>query len=191
MGNPYVSDAGTYLVSVVFGLYTLAVMLRLLFQIVRADFYNPLSQAIVALTNPPLRQLRRFIPGLKGIDLPSVVLLLALKMTELWLTLFIRGAAPALPGLFVVAVAMLLKLAVYIVMFAIILEVVLSWISPGTYNPATQLLYSLTRPVLRPARRLIPTLGGLDLSPMVAIVFLQIVIMLALNPLEDLGARWL
>ncbi len=187
MTNPYVSDAGTYLVSVVFGLYVLAVMLRFVFQLVHADFYNPISQALVRITNPPLRLLRRWIPGYRGVDIPSLVLMLALKTVELWLTLLLRGFSAAPAGLVVLAVAELAQLALYVFMFAIIAEVILSWVAPGAWNPATQLLYSITRPVLRPARRVLPVLGGLDLSPLLAIVALQLLAMLVVAPIRDLG----
>lgn len=187
MGNPYVTDAGTYLLSVVFGLYILAVMLRFLFQLVRADFYNPVSQAVVRITNPPLRHLRRWIPGWRGIDLPSVVLMLALKALELWLTLLLRGFSPAPAGLLVLAVAEIASLAVYVLVVAVIIEVILSWVAPGASNPLVQLVYSLTRPVLRPARSLVPPIAGLDLSPLVAIVALQLGVMLVIAPLKDLG----
>ena len=87
----FLGDAASLIIQVVFGLYTLAVMLRLLLQLVRADFYNPVSQFLVALTNPLLRPLRRIIPGLYGIDLAAVLLLLALKSLEIYLTQWIAG----------------------------------------------------------------------------------------------------
>ncbi len=181
----YFSDAGSYLVGVVFGFYILAVLLRFLFQMVRADFYNPLSQAVVKITNPPLRLLRRYIPGYRGVDVPALLLMLALKMLELWLTLAMAGHAAALPGLVLLALAELAKLVLYVFMIAILIEVVLSWVSPGAYNPLTQLLYSLTRPLLAPARRLIPPLAGLDLSPLAVVVALQIALLLLIAPLRD------
>ncbi|MGD8483777.1 MAG: YggT family protein [Thioalkalispiraceae bacterium] len=184
----YVSNAGVFLVQTLFGLYLLMVMLRLLLQMVRADFYNPLSQFLVKVTNPPLKPLRRFIPGVAGVDMASVVLLLALKIAEiLLLSLFPRYPVPEIGGLFVLAVAELLSLLVNVFLFAIIIQAILSWISPGTYNPAAALLHQLTEPVLRPARRLIPPISGLDLSPMAAIIFIYLFIMLFIHPLLDWG----
>ena len=98
MGNPYIGNAATFLVNTLFGIYILIVMLRFLFQLVRADFYNPVSQFIVRATNPPLRPLRRFIPGLGGIDLAAPILMLALKLMELWLVYQILGHSPSLVG---------------------------------------------------------------------------------------------
>ncbi len=186
-GSP-LSDAGIFLVNTVFGLYILIVALRFLLQCVRADFYNPISQFLVTFTNPPLRFLRRFIPGFAGIDWPSLLLMLALQSLELVITgLLGPGQIPALPGLLVLSIATLLKLFIYIFFFAIFIRIIISWVNPGAYNPVTVILHRLTDPLLRPARRLIPPISGLDLSPMVVIVALQLMIILFIKPLTDLG----
>lgn len=186
-GSP-LSDAGIFLVNTVFGLYILLVALRFLLQCVRADFYNPISQFLVTFTNPPLRFLRRFIPGFAGIDWPSLLLMLALQSLELVITgLLGAGQIPALPGLLVLSIAALLKLFIYIFFFAIFIQIIISWVNPGAYNSATVILSRLTDPLLRPARRLIPPISGLDLSPMVVIVALQLMIILFIKPLTYLG----
>lgn len=184
----YFSQAGVYLVQVVFGFYTLLVLLRFLFQLVRADFYNPISQFIVAFTNPPLKLLRRFIPGFFGIDFAAVVLLFALKMLEVYLFGWLQGIAPKPIGLLVLATARLLELAVWVFIISIFIRVILSWVNPyGTRNPIGDLLYSLTEPMLAPARRLIPNIGGLDISPIAVFILLQLTLILIVNPLEDVG----
>jgi YggT family protein len=185
----YFSQAGLYLIQVAFGFYILLVLLRFLFQLSRADFYNPVSQFIVTLTNPPLLFLRRFIPGLGGIDLASVVLLVLLQALELWL---IHGAIRGVPlngsGLIVLSVARLLELTVYVYIVAILIRVVLSWVNPyGTRHPVGELLHDLTEPMLAPARRLIPAISGLDLSPIAVFVLLQLTLILIVRPLEDSG----
>ncbi len=187
MGGGYVDDALTLLIGTLFGIYILTVMLRFLFQLVRADFYNPLSQAIVAITNPPLRPLRRIIPGLHGFDVPSVVLMLALQMLETWLIFTIEGLPRGAGGITVIAVAKLLQLAVYVFLFAIIIQVIVSWVAPGAYNPLTQLLYSLTAPVLKPARSMLPPFGGLDFSPLLVLLALQLILILIVRPIFDVG----
>ena len=173
----FLGDAASLIIQVVFGLYTLAVMLRLLFQLVRADFYNPVSQFLVALTNPLLRPLRRIIPGLYGIDLAAVLLLLALKSLEIYLTQWIAGFSIAPITIVVVAVFKLLDLLLNVYLFAIFLRVILSWLNPQgmRHNPAGDLLTSLTEPLLRRARRLLPPVGGLDLSPIAVLVIIQLV----------------
>jgi len=185
----YFSDALLYLVQVAFGFYILLVLLRLLFQLARADFYNPVSQFIVTLTQPPLGFLRRFVPGLFGIDFAAVVLLVALQLLEIYLLAWFRGFTPTLTGAAVFAAAQLLQFTVYVYIVAIIVRVVLSWINPyATRNPVVDLLYSLTEPMLAPARRLIPPISGLDLSPIAVLVLLQLTLILLVRPLQDIGA---
>ncbi len=174
--NGFFTEAGSLIVQVVFGLYVFAVLLRFLFAMVRADFYNPVSQFVVALTNPPLKPLRRVIPGLFGIDLASLVLLLALKCAEVYLLAVLGGYAVTVPTVLFVAAVELVRFTIQIFFFAVILRVLLSWFAPYgiSHNPAGSLLVSLTEPLMRPARRLIPSIGGLDLSPIAVIVALQL-----------------
>jgi len=175
--NSYFTEAGTLIVQVVFGLYILAVLLRFLFQLVQADFYNPVSQFLVTLTNPLLKPLRRIIPGLYGVDVASLVLLLVLKYFEVSIIFWLNNyAINALPLLLAVVIG-LVRLTIDVYFYAVLLRVLLSWIMPYgmRQNPAGDLLVSLTEPLMRPARRLLPTLGGLDLSPIVVLVGLQLI----------------
>lgn len=174
--NSFFAEAGALIAEVVFGLYILAVLLRFLFQLVRADFYNPVSQFLVALTNPLLKPLRRVIPGLFGIDLASLVLLLALKYLEMFIIFWLGGNIPDVLPLLLAAVISLIRLAINIYFYAILLRVILSWFMPyGMHrNPAGDLLVSLTEPLMRPARRMLPAVGGLDLSPIVVLIALQL-----------------
>ena len=190
MGGQYFSSAGAFLISTVFGLYLLAIMLRFLFQLVRADFYNPVSQFIVKITNPVLRPLRRIIPGWGGIDFAAIALMLALKCVELGLLFSLQGPRmPEVAGLLILALAGLVSLLLNVFFFSILIQVVLSWVNPGHYNPVTQLLYQLNEPILRPARRLIPPLGGFDLSPIVVFVGIKLLEFLLVAPINDLGYR--
>ncbi|TDY04144.1 YggT family protein [Thiohalophilus thiocyanatoxydans] len=182
----YVSNAGVFLIQTIFGLYALIVMLRLLLQVVRADFYNPISQFLVKATSTPLRPLRRFIPGYAGIDFAAVVLLLILKLVEITLiSLFPEFPTLAIGGALALAVVELLKLLINVYIFGIIIMAVLSWVSPGTYNPVAGLLHQLMEPVLRPFRRLLPPMGGLDLTPLIALIALWLVMLLFIAPLQD------
>lgn len=187
MSGNYLSNAGVFLVDFIFGLYILAVVLRFLLQLVRADFYNPIAQAIVTITNPALRFLRRVIPAVGSLDTSSLVLMLALQIVSTLLISLILGFFPNIAGLLVTAVGELLSKVFYIFMFAIFIQVIVSWIAPGAYNPILSIVESLTAPIMRPARRLIPPLGGLDLSPMVAIVGLTLGLMLVVQPIKDIG----
>ena len=187
MSGGYFSEAGIFLVSTVFDLYILVVALRFLLQMVRADFYNPVSQFIVTLTNPPLRYMRRWIPGYAGIDWACLILLLGVQVLELALVSLIGGQSPSIPGLLVLSLASLIRLCIYILMFAIIVQVIISWVAPGAYNPLTVLLYRLTDFILRPARRLLPPVSGVDFSPWLVLVALQLGIILIVKPLLRLG----
>ncbi len=190
MGENYFIQAALYLIQISFGLYILAVLLRYLLARVRADFYNPLSQFIVKITNPPLKPLRRFIPGYFGIDWPSIVLLFFIQGLEIIIIeLLTKGHIPAPMGLFVITFAHLLKTVIYVYMIIIIIQIVISWVNPGAYNPITVIMYQLSEPVLKPARRLIPPAGGFDWSPLVVLIIINLMIILMVSPLMDLGRR--
>jgi YggT family protein len=191
MGGSYVGNAATFLIETLVGLYILIVMLRFLLQLARADFYNPVSQFIVKATQPPLAPLRRLIPGIAGLDLAAVVFMFVLKFAELWLITGLLGMTPQAGGLAILSVAELLGLAINVYLFSILIQVIISWVNPGMYNPVMGLLHSLNEPLLAPARRLIPPISGLDLSPIAVIIVLQLASMLAVAPIRDLGRAML
>ncbi len=184
----YLLQAVGTLVQFVVGIYLMLVLLRFLFQLVRADFYNPLSQAIVTATNPPLRFLRKFVPGFGGIDWPSIILLFSIQALEISLmAILLTGSMPSPMALIVLSLAHLLQLTGYIYMFCIFILVVISWINPGAYNPLTVLLYQLTDPLMREVRRRIPPTAGLDWSPMVVLLGIYLFMSLVVAPLMDFG----
>ena len=183
----HVGNAATFLVETLFGLYILVVMLRFLLQWVGADFYNPLSQFIVRATQPPLAPLRRMIPAVRGIDTASVVLLVVLQLGELWLVTGLLGQRAPAGALLVYSIAELLQLGLNVFLFSILIQVVMSWINPGAWNPLLSVLHSLNEPLLAPARRFIPPMGGLDLSPVAVMVALQFAAILVVGPLRQLA----
>jgi len=187
MGGGYFGNAGVFLINTVFGMYILIVMLRFLLQLVRGDFYNPVSQFLVKATSPVLVPLRRVIPGLFGIDFASVLLLLVLQITQIVLVGLIKGYAFQPLGLVVMSIAELASLTLNIFFFSILIQVILSWVNPGTYNPVTSLLYGLNEPLLRPARRLIPPVSGFDFSPLVVGVVLKLLEMTLIAWLVNTG----
>ena len=187
MSASYFTDAGLFLVDTVLGLYILIVLLRFLFQLVGADFYNPISQFIVKASNPPLNRLRQVVPRLWGIDVATVILLIVLEGTRISVTALLIGRSPQLVGVLVLSIAELLKLAVYVMVFSIFMRALLSWISTGRFHPMLQLLYSFTEPLLAPARRLLPNTSGIDLSPIIVFIILMLILKLLAQPLLDLG----
>jgi YggT family protein len=191
MGGSYVGNAATFLIQTVFGLYILIVMLRFLLQWARADFYNPVSQFIVKATQPPLKPLRKIIPGIGGLDMAALIFMLVLKFVELWLVTGLLGMSPQVGGLAMLSIAELLGLLINVFIFSILIQVIISWVNPGMHNPVMGLLHSLTEPLLGPARRMIPPISGLDLSPIIVIVCLQLASMLAVAPIRDLARSML
>ncbi len=184
MGSDYLTNPLVFLIQVLLGAYILVVMLRFLLQYVRADFYNPLSQFVVKVTSPVLHPLRRVIPAMGKMDVSSLVLAWLLKAVELILILLVMGEGLNLIGPLLWAIPELVMLTINIFLFSILVLVIASWISPGTYNPALSLLTTLTDPIMRPARQMIPPISGLDLSPMVVIIGLYLLQMLLIPPLR-------
>lgn len=174
------NDAFRFLVEVVFDLYLMAVLLRFWLQSARADFYNPLSQFVVKATSPLLNPIRKVIPGLGGFDLASLVLALivaALKIVTISL-LFFGGIEPVtvLVGSLITVIKEGLNLAFWV----LIIRAILSWVSQG-HNPIEAIFHQLTEPMLRPIRKIIPPIGGLDLSILVLIIGLQFLQILFLD----------
>jgi len=186
MSGSYLADPLVFLIRTLFGLYIAVVLIRFLLQWARADFYNPISQFVVRVTAPVLRPLRQIIPGYGGMDLASLVLAWALKAVELALIAGLLGHGGPLLGALAWAVPALLELVIDLFLFAILIRVVLSWVNPDPYNPAVALLDRLTDPVLSPAQRLLPPIGGIDLSPMLVMVGLVLLQMLLVPPLKAL-----
>ena len=182
----YFSNPLSFIISFIFDAYALIVMLRFFLQLTRADFYNPLSQFIVKATSPLLIPMRRFIPSIKGLDSASLILAWITIALEILLVTAIKTGVFAPVAALLGAIPGLIELSINLFLYAIIIQAILSWVNPGAYNPAGALLNSLTAPVLRPVQRLIPPMGGLDLSPMAAILGLIVLKMLILPPLNQL-----
>ncbi len=169
------SEVFSYLLQTVLGLALITVLARLLLQQTRADFYNPISQFVVKVTDPLLKPLRRVVPGLWGVDLSSVLLLLLLQLMAIGSILLLNGyGLPNPVRLLAWACVGLAGLLVNFYFFAILAMIVLSWVAPGSGNPAVSLLYQLTEPVMAPFRKLLPNMGGLDLSPILVFITINI-----------------
>lgn len=160
-----------FLIDIIFQLFATALLIRLLLQWVRADFYNPVSQFIVKITNPVVKPLRKILPGYGGIDLATLVL--AIIVLAVKSMLIYQTVNPLFIGL--VSIGQTLTLIVSIFLYSIIIQAVLSWVNPDPYNPAVSLLNSLTHPVLKHFKNLIPPISGMDISPIFAIIALMFV----------------
>lgn len=169
-----VSGALIFLVNTLLSLYAMVVLLRFILQMVRADFYNPLSQFVVRATNPLLRPLRKIIPGAWGIDFASLLLFYLVALVTVAALIALAGRQPPLLWVFYYGLLKCLVLTIHLYFFTIIVQVIMSWVSQG-WNPVTALLYTINEPLLRPFRRILPSMGGLDLSPLFALILLQFV----------------
>lgn len=169
------NDIFGYLVQTAISLYLLAMVLRFLLQVARADFYNPISQFLVKVTNPLVLPLRRLIPGVAGIDLASLLLALIIQSLGIVFILFIKtGAVLLYPIILLWAGLALLGLVLNIYFFSLLAVIILSWVAPGSNNPALHLLYQLTEPVMAPFRKLLPSMGGLDFSPIIVFILINV-----------------
>jgi YggT family protein len=167
-----ITEVLTYLLQTVLSILLMLVLLRLLLQQARADYRNPISQFVVKVTNPLLKPLQKVVPGLWGV----VVLLLLLQVLAIASILLLGGYGLPNPLLILVwACIGLAGLLVNFYFFAILAMIILSWIAPGSTNPAVYLLYQLTEPVMAPCRRLLPAMGGLDLSPIMVFIGINII----------------
>lgn len=169
------SSSFSLLIQAVGGLYIIAVMLRFLLQLVQADFYNPITQAIVKITSPLLNPVRKVIPSVAGVDTASIVLALALQIALIYLLLAIKGFTPDIIPFPQVMISSLVQLAnrlLDIYMYSLVIIAIASWIVRGNYNPGLMLLMQLTEPLSSRVRKIIPPLGGLDFSMMIIILII-------------------
>jgi YggT family protein len=169
-----VTSAVVFIVNSLAQLYLLVLLLRLLLPWLGADFRNPIVQAILKLTSPVVVPLRRIIPPVGRLDTATVLVAIIVQYLTIVVLLMITGAIGQ-AGFVPIAITTVVNLVILVLnlfVFAILIRVVLSWISPGGYNPAVAIINTLTDPVLRPFRRIIPPLGGLDLSPLFAMILL-------------------
>lgn len=172
-----IQSATQFLLSTIFGLLTMMFLLRFIMQAFKVSFYNPIGQIVIALTDFAVKPARRFIPSWKKNDLSTLALafitqlLLHLAIMVLSGFPFAVADVPVWPNILGLSLLGVVRTVLDIFFYALILHVILSWVNPHT--PIAPVLHSLTRPILQPIQRLMPVLGGIDFSPLVAIILLQ------------------
>ena len=177
-----------FLINTIGDLFAFALITRFLLQWVRAPARNQLSEFVAALTNFIVIPARRFVPGLWGLDLATLMLALMTETLKLWLLLEINGARPggaaatAPLALFALAAIHIAQLTVYLLIGTLILQAILSWVNP--YSPIAPVINSVTRPLLRPFQQVIPLIANVDLSPLAALLVCQLVLAVPLAWLE-------
>ncbi|MBC3950029.1 MULTISPECIES: YggT family protein [Pseudomonas] len=181
------NTAAIYVLQTIGSMYLLIILLRFVLQLVRADFYNPLSQFAVKATQPLLKPLRRIIPSLFGLDMSSLILAIIVQMILMALTLLLAYGTTGDPlHLLLWAIIGVTGLFLNIFFYALIISVILSWVAPASHNPGAQLVNQITEPLLAPLRRILPNLGGLDISPILAFMILKLLDMLVINNLATM-----
>ena len=177
------AQIGVFLVDAVVSFFVFMLLARFHFQWLRVPFRNPVGEFVLATTSWMVVPVRRVVPGLAGLDLPTLLLAWLLQGVGLWLQAAIVGAEPGALTIAVIALVDLLRYSLYILIFAVIVQAVLSWVNP--YTPLAPAFDALTRPFLRPLRRFVPPVGNVDLTPLILMVILYI----ALIVLNHLAPR--
>jgi YggT family protein len=156
-------------------MYAFIVVLRFLLQVSHADYYNPISQAIARFTNVPVVAISRIIPKAGKLDLSALLYAVAVKLAVLvLLILFTSSAMPNVLQLLMLSIVGVLDAILTIYFWAVLASVVISWVAPGSYHPGPQLIQQVTEPLFTLVRKAIPPIGGLDLSPIVIFIVIQI-----------------
>ena len=169
------SNAGVYLIQTFFGLYTIILMLRFLMQVSRVDYYNPISQAIVKLTDPPIRPFRKILPTVYGVDFATLAVAFMVQLVSVMLIMMLYGQNFIHP-IYVAWVSLgLFSIIFKIYFFALLISVIASWIAPFSSHPALNLAQQIIEPICAPARKLLPPMGGIDFSIILVFVFINII----------------
>ena len=173
------TQIGVFLVDAVASFFVFMLLARFHFQWLRVPFRNPVGEFVLATTNWMVVPARRGIPGLAGLDLASLLLAWAVQALGLWLQAAILGAEPGFGMIAAVALVDLVRYSLYILVFAVIVQAVLSWVNP--YTPLAPAFDALTRPFLRPLRRYVPPVGNVDLTPLILLVILYVALIVVNN----------
>ncbi|MEE4278925.1 MAG: YggT family protein [Halieaceae bacterium] len=170
------NEISLYLLQTAIGIYLLIMLMRFILQLVLADFYNPICQFLVRATNPLVLPLRRILPARGRIDFASLVLAIVIQLIGIIAILAMNGFSLPGPSLLVAwSVVAVIGLLVKIYFFALLGMIILSWIAPGTANPAAYLMYQITEPVMAPFRRMLPAMGGIDFSPILLFIVINVI----------------
>jgi len=180
-------NAGLFLINTLFDLYLFVLVVRLILAYNRADYFNPLTQVIIKMTQPIVAPLRRLVPNYRGIEFSTLIWIIVFEMIKFILLGLISVGFPTIMGLIVLAIGDALKTILSTFFYAIFLQAILSWFQQA-YSPVHQLLNQITAPIMRPLRRIVPPISGFDITPIPALILLQLLIILLVNPLMRAGA---
>ncbi|OGT37740.1 MAG: hypothetical protein A3F11_00975 [Gammaproteobacteria bacterium RIFCSPHIGHO2_12_FULL_37_14] len=179
------NSALLFLVKTLFDLYLTLLVIRIILVYVKANYFDPITQFVVKLTDFPVKPLRRLIPNIRNLELSSIVLTFTLEVIKFVLLSFITYMSSTFLGLLLLALGDTLNLVIQLFFYAILLQAILTWVQPG--SSFNRLLYQFTSPVMQPFQRIIPPLGGIDISPIPALITLQLLNIILVNPLMSAG----
>jgi YggT family protein len=186
---PYIANAAAFLIQTLFDFLIGVFLVRTMLIAVHASFYDPICQFVYKATNPAIAPIRRFLPRAGKIETASLTVAFLLALIELVLLSAIVGNRFSLPGWLLSGIVTLLSIAVWIAFWALLIRAVLSFFTNERQHPNAQVLVQVTEPIVRPFRRIVPAVGGMDFSFLIASLALVLARMLVIAPLADLAAR--
>jgi YggT family protein len=179
------SEGLLFLINTLFDLFLFILVIRFILAWSSAHYFDPVTQVIVRLTDFLIKPLRRIIPNIYRFELATLLVILVLEFIKFETIALLSLGTPTLTGIIVLALADILKLFIQTFFYAILVQALMSWIMPN--SPINNVLYQVTAPIMRPFQRFIPLIGGVDISPIPAMIFLQLLIVMLVNPLMGLG----
>jgi YggT family protein len=172
-------NAGLFLLNTLFNLYLFVLSVRLILAWSRANYFNPITRFVITVTQPVINPLRRFIPNIKNLETSTFLLMVVLEIIKFALIGFLFFLVPNIITLIVLSILDTVKIILSTFFYAILAQAILSWIqASNTGSPVFEILEQLTRPILRPIRRLVPPIAGIDITPIPALIVLQLLIIL-------------
>jgi YggT family protein len=168
------SQALVFLISVIFDLYIWAIFLRIILQLMRADYYNPLSQIVIKLTDPPLAIFHKILPTRRGIDIAAIIFVFLVVLLKAFLLLLVLGIPPQPIGVLLIAAADIVKQLLSLYFYILFIVIISSWFANRAINPTLSLLVKITEPLLLPLRKVMPPIAGMDFSPLVIILIIKV-----------------
>lgn len=188
----YLNNGGTFLVDAIFSLFIFCILIRFWMHMNNADFRNPIGHFLIQISNPLLTPFKKFLVTNKHFTITTLLIAFVLTTIKLFIIFSMNRQGFSIPSLLLYALADIIQSSVYILLGAMIIRVISSWVAPqGSYNPLISIVYSLTEPLMAPARRIIPMMNGIDLSPIVVFIFLQLSLRVITPPIRDLATSML
>jgi len=175
-----------FLISTLFDLFLFVLVVRLILAWSHVNYFDPITQFVTRITNFIIKPLRRVIPNIGRLETSTLVVIVCMEIAKFLLVSLLSYGMPNIAGLMLLASADTLKLLIQFFIYAIIIQAIMSWVQP--HSPMMQTLYKVTLPVMRPVQRIVPPIGGMDISPIPALIGLQLLIIVLVNPLMGVAS---